>query len=227
MRPRHLLCWLHALTLQCRPKPTQNPHIPVKIFSISNKSSNKTKQKKLSRFIHSINGWVQIKGMGGEVWTKQKKLPWNVDWELVLTAELWETVGMDTEAERDWGREEEEEDRPAFRERDEGWTWLSCEERWKLEEGKTLTGPWTKSLKSSQSSEKPALGAEDEGWAWAWVEKPKVEEVDEEEDVGKEAGAPKGPWKSLNSSLSSHKAGGREWVVTEGCDGDDSAKMKK
>lgn len=51
------------------------------------------------------------------------------------------TVRMGTEAERDGGSEEEEEDRPAFREGDEGWTWLACEERWRLEEGKTLTGP--------------------------------------------------------------------------------------
>lgn len=166
---------------------------------------------------------------GGGVNKAKEELPWNVDWELVLTAELWVTEGVDTEVERYWGREEEEEDRSALRERDEGWAWFSCEERWEFEEGKTLTGPWTKSLKSSVSSEKPVLGSEGEGWAWACAEKLKVEGVDEEEEegAGKEVGAPKGPWKSLNSSLSSHKAGGKEWVVTEGCDGDDSAKMKK
>lgn len=133
---------------------------------------------------------------------------------------------MDTEAGRDWGREEEEEkeDRPDLREGDEGWTWAS-EERWKLEEGKAFTGPWTKSLNSSSSWEKPVLGAEDEGWTWACEERPEVEEL--EEGGGKEAGASKGPWKSLNSSLSSDKAGGREWVVADGSDGDESAKMKK
>lgn len=120
---------------------------------------------------------------------------------------------MDTEVGRDWGREEEEEDRPALREGDEGWFW-ACEER--------FTGPWTKSLKSSSSSEKPVLGAEDEGWASGWEEK-EVEE-EEEEGGGKES---TGPWKSLNSSLSSDKAGGREWVVTDARDGDESAKMKK
>lgn len=130
---------------------------------------------------------------------------------------------MDTEAGRDWGREEEEEeDRPAFREGDDGWFW-AWEESWKSEEGKAFTGPWTKSLNSSSSSEKPVLGTEDEGWTRAWEERPKVEE----EGGGKEAEASKGPWKSLNSSLSSDKAGGREWVVTDGCDGDESAKMKK
>lgn len=161
---------------------------------------------------------------GEEVSTKE--LPWNVDWELVLTAECWVTVGMHTEAGRDWGRKEAEEDRPAFWEGDEGWTW-AWEESWKLEGGKAFTGPWTKSLNSSLSSEKPALGAGDDVWTWAWEERAKVEEVDEAEGGGKEAGASKGPWKSLNSSLSSDKAGGREWVVTDGCDGDESAKMKK
>lgn len=162
---------------------------------------------------------------GGGVNKAKEELPWNVDWELVLTAECWVTVGMETEAGRDWGREEEEEGRPARRDGDEGWTW-AWEQPWRLEEGKAFRGPWTKSLKSSSSSEKPVLGAEDEGWTWPWEERPKVEEV-EEEGRGKEAGASKGPWKSLNSSLSSHKAGGREWVVTDECDGDDSAKMKK
>lgn len=130
---------------------------------------------------------------------------------------------MDTEVDRDWLTDEEEEDKPVLWEGDEGWTWLACEER--LEEGKTLVGPWTKSQKSSLSSEKPVLGAEDGGWTWAWVEKP--EEVEGEEGAGKEVGASKGPWKSLKPSLSSHKDGEREWVETEGCDDDDSAKMKK
>lgn len=132
---------------------------------------------------------------------------------------------MDTEVETDWLREEEEEDKPVLWEGDEGWTLLPCEER--LEEGKTLVGPWTKSQKSSLSSEKTALGALDGGWTWwAWVEKPKAEEVHVEEGVGKEVGASKGPWKALKPSLSSHKVGEREWVETEGCDVDDSAKMR-
>lgn len=132
---------------------------------------------------------------------------------------------MDTEVERDWLREEEDEDKPVLWEGDEGWTWLACEER--LEEGKTLVGHWTKSQKSSLSSEKTALGALDGGWTWAWVEKPKAEEVEVEEGAGKGVGASKGPWKSLKPSLSSHTVGEREWVETEGCDVDDSAKMKK
>lgn len=154
---------------------------------------------------------------------KRKELPWNAVLELVLTAECWVTVGMDTEVERDWLREEEEEDKPVLWEADEGWTWLACEER--LEEGKTLAGPWTKSQKSSLSSEQTALGALDGGWTWTWVEMPK--EVEVQEGAEKEVGASKGPWKSLKSSLSSHKVGEREWVETEGCDVDDSAKMKK
>lgn len=215
MRSHHLLCWLDALTVQHRPKQPQT--LSYHRSAITAKKQNLFK-------------WLSVNYEDGRTGVNKAKeeLPWNVDWELVLTAELWVTVGVNTEVERDWGREEEEEeDRSALRERDEGWTWFSCEERWELEEGKTLTGPWTKSLKSSLSSEKPDLGSDGEGWAWACVEKLNVEEVDEEEGAGKEAGAPKGPWKSLNSSLSSHKAGGREWVVTEGCDGDDSAKMKK
>lgn len=143
----------------------------------------------------------------------KEELPWNADGELVLTAEFWVTV-------RDWGRGEEEEgeeDRAATRE--------GCDA------GKLLAGPWTKSQKSSGSSEKPLWGAEGGGWAQAWVERPQVaEEMGGEvveEGVGKEAGAPTGPWKSVNSSVSSHKAGGCEWVVTEGWDGDESAKMKK
>lgn len=149
--------------------------------------------------------------MGGLVSAKTDELPCSVGWELVLTAECWVAVGMDTEAGR--GCEEE----------NDGWTWAS-EERWKLEEGKVFTGPWTKSLNSSSSWAKPLEG-EDEGWTWAWQERPKVEE--EEEGGGKEAGASTGPWKSLNSSLSLDSAGGREWEVTDGCDGDESAKMKK
>lgn len=157
-------------------------------------------------------------GTGG-VNKAKEELPWNVDWVLVLTAECWEAVGTDTEAGRDWGRDCEEGN--------EGCTWPS-EEGWRLEEGRVFTGPWTKSLNSSSSSEKPVLGTGGEGWMWAWEERPKVEEVEEEEeeDGGKEAGASTGPWKSLNSSLSSDKAGGREWVETDGCDGDESAKMK-
>lgn len=133
---------------------------------------------------------------------------------------------MDTEVEKDWLTEEEEEDKPVRWEGDGGWTWLACEER--LEEGKTLVGPWIKSQKSLLSSEKTASGTEDDGgWVWAWVEKPKAEEVEGEVGAGKEVGASEGPWKSLKSSLSSHKVGEREWVETEGCDDDDSAKMKK
>lgn len=129
---------------------------------------------------------------------------------------------MDTEGGRDWGGKEEEEDWAALREGDEGWTGV-WEERWRLgEEGnetEALTGPWIKSLNSSSSSEKPALREEDEGWAWAWEEGQKVDE---------EVEASTGPWiKSLNSSSSSEKAGGREWGVTDGCDGDESVKMKK
>lgn len=133
---------------------------------------------------------------------------------------------MDTEVEKDWLTEEEEEDKPVRWEGDEGWTWLACEER--LEEGKTLVGPWIKSQKSLLSSEKTASGTEDGGWMCAWVERPKAEEVEGEVGAGKEVGASEGPWKSLKSSLSSHKVGEREWVETEGCDDDDdSAKMKK
>lgn len=160
----------------------------------------------------------------GRCW-KIKKLPWNAVLELVLTAECWVTVGMDTEVEKDWLTEEEEEDKPVLWEGDGGWTWLACKER--LEEGKTLVGPWIKSQKSSLSSEKTALATEDGGWMWAWVEKPRAVEVEEEERAGKEVGASEGPWKSLKPSLSSHKVGEREWVETEGCDDDDSAKMKK
>lgn len=138
-------------------------------------------------------------------WKKAKEeLPWNVDGELVLTVEFWETVrGSEGEEE-----EEGEED------------WAAATER--CDAGKLPAGPWTKSQKSSASSEKPLWGAEDGGWAWEVGVK-----EEEEEGVGKDAGPPTGPWKSVNSSVSSHKAGGCEWVVTEGWDGDDSAKMKK
>lgn len=134
---------------------------------------------------------------------------------------------MDTEVEKDWLTEEEEEDKPVLWEGGEGWTLLACEAG--LEEGKILVGPWTKSQKSSLSSEETALGAEDGGWTGAWAEKLKAEaeEVEGEEWAGKEAGTSKGPWKSLKPSLSSHKVGEREWVETEDCDDDDSAKMKK
>lgn len=121
---------------------------------------------------------------------------------------------MDVDEGRDWGTEGEEQE--------EGWTW-AWEESWMFVEANAFTGPWTKSLKSSSSSVKPVLG--EEGWTWAWEERPKVEE--EEEEVGKEPGASTGPWKSLNSSLSSDKGRGREWVETDGCDGDESARMKK
>lgn len=134
----------------------------------------------------------------------KEELPWNVDGELVLTAEFWVT-----------GRGEEEEEGEE--------DWAAPTER--CGTGKLLAGPWTKSQKSSGSSEKPEGG----GPARAWAARPEEVVGGEvvEKGVGKEAGAPTGPWKSVNSSVSSHKAGGCEWVVTEGWDGDDSAKMKK
>lgn len=143
----------------------------------------------------------------------KEELPWNVDGELVLTAEFWVT-----------GRGEEEEEEEGEED------WAAPTER--CGAGKLLAGPWTKSQKSSGSSEKPLWGAEGGGPAQAWAARPEVAEgvvggEVVEEGVGKEAGAPTGPWKSVNSSVSSHKAGGCEWVVTEGWDGDDSAKMKK
>lgn len=155
---------------------------------------------------------------GGGVNKAREELPWNADWVLVLTAECWVSVWMDTEEGRDC---------------EGGKVDWACdwEERWKLAEGKVFTGPWTKSLNSSSSSEKPMLGAEDEGWAWE--ENPKLEgvvvkeEEDEEGGKGNDVGVSTGPWKSLKSSLSSDIAGGREGAVTDGCDGDVSAKMKK
>lgn len=213
MRPHHLLCGQHAFKLQ---NAAQNqPNFKTDQWNYSAwdiKAAIKVKKNFPDLIILS----VFEDGRGG-VKKAKDELPWNA--ELVLTVECWVTVGMDTEVERDWLREEEEEDTPALREGGEGWTCLACEQG--MEEGKKLVGPWTK---SSQSCEKTVLGAEDEGWTRAWVEKPKVEE---EGGARKEAGASKGPWKSLNSSLSSHKAGGRGWVETEGCDGDESAKMKK
>lgn len=148
---------------------------------------------------------VDCEGREGE----KGKLPWNVDWELVVTAD-W----IDTEVSWDWWRGEE--DRLVLREGDEGGTW---EDRWRFEEVKLLTGPWTKSLNPSSSSEKPVL----ELRAWAWGVKPEVDEEKQE----KEEGVSTGPWKSLNSSLSSDIVVGREWVETDGCDGDESAKIKK
>lgn len=145
----------------------------------------------------------------------KEELPWNVDEELELTAQCWEAFVMDTEVGRDWGRECEEGNKALNS------PWEEC---WKSEEGILFTGPWTKSLNSSSSCTEPW----DDGWTCVWEERPKVLVVEEEEEDGKgiEAEASTGPWKSLNSSLSPNKAAGWEWVVTDECDGDDSAKWR-
>lgn len=59
-------------------------------------------QKKIFQ-MNSKCKWLSINyGDGrGSVNKAKEELPWNVDWELVLTAECWEAVGMDTEAGRD------------------------------------------------------------------------------------------------------------------------------